>query len=372
MKEKSLPLPSFPTTQRERAPRSTRNVTMQQIADLCHVSKITVGRTFLHPEQVRPRTRQRILETAEKLGYTYNALAATLGQSRKPFVGLIASSGNDSQFKSILRATQSMIREEGLDLLLGNTELSSREENLLINRYIQYQALGIVMYGITLETLQQSQLLRNSACPILLVGDSVTDDKINWAGVDIYRASYQMTEYLIRFGHRDIAFLCGRHDISYRSSRRFQGYRDSLEQYGIPFRPENVLITDSDLNTKENDIISSGYQAMDRILHLPVRPTAVMFPSDMFALGGLLHTQMQGLDVPGDISIVSMHEYTLSSWIRPSLTTIRVPEEDIAGLTIDFFREILAGSFPSGWHRMLPTELVIRDSCAAPRRNDDN
>lgn len=367
MNESSLSFPSFPTAQRERVSRTTKNVTMQQVADLCQVSKITVGRAFLHPEQVRPRTRQRILEAAAQLGYTYNALAATLGQSLKPFVGLIASSGNDSQFKSILRATQGIVREKGLDLLLGNTELSSQQETMLINRYIQYQALAIVMYGVTLETLRQRQLLLNSSCPILLIGDTVTDSKINSTGINIYKASYQMTEYLIRFGHKNIALLCGRHDISYRSARRFQGYKDSLEYYGISFNSENVIITDSDLNTRENDIISSGYQAMDKIMHLASRPTAVMFPSDMFALGGLLYTQAQGLNVPMDISIVSMHEYSLSSWIRPSLTTIRVPEKEIASLTVDFLSEIVAGNPPSGWHRSFPTELVIRESCAAPR-----
>lgn len=348
----------------ENAP--VKNVTMQQIAAICNVSKVTVGRAFLHPDRVHPVTRKKILKTADELGYTYNALAASLGQSRKPFVGLITSSGNDSQLTSIIRASQKMLREENLDLLLGNTELNAQLEELIINRYIQYQALGIVMYGITQQNVANEKLLLNPACPVLLIGDVPVNPRLNYVGVDIYKASYNITEYLIRFGHTRIGLLCGPYDITNRAERRFTGYKDALEQYGIKFNHKHIVTISSRFDGRDNDHISVGYHAMKMLLETSPAPTAVIFPSDIFALGGVLYAQEHGFNIPKQVSVVSMYEYPLSSWVKPSITTMRINEKEIAGATIEFFRKILDGTPPLGWNRTINSELIIRESCSVP------
>lgn len=344
-----------------------KNITMQQIAANCNVSKVTVGRAFLHPEKVRPCTRKKILETAERLGYTYNALAASLGQSRKPFVGLIACSENDSQLNSIIRESQSMLRDKNLDLLLGTTDLNANIETLLINRYIQYQALGIVMFGITQQTLSNEKLLLNPSCPVLLIGDVPAHSKLNHVGVNTYKSSYNITEYLIRFGHAKIGLVCGPYEISNRAERRFTGYKDALEEYNIKFTPSYIFSIDNHNKENKSDNISIGYYAMQQLMHTNPIPTAIIFPSDIFALGGILYAQEHHIDIPGKISIASMYEYPLSSWIKPNITTMRINEKEIAKATIEFFQEILNGIPPSGWNKTINSELVIRESCSIPQ-----
>ena len=129
-----------------------------------------------------------------------------------------------------------------------------------------------------------------------------------------------------------------------------------------------MLLTGSGTAHGENDVVRAGREAMERLLRLNPRPSAIIFPSDMFALGGLLKAAEEGLDIPRELSMLSMFEYSMGSWFKPALTTMRVPEEAIAKATIAFFCDILEKGGSASWRRNLPAELIIRDSCAPPSR----
>lgn len=343
------------------------SVTMEDIASHCRVSAITVSRVFTTPHLVREHTREKILCAARELGYSYNELAGTLRKRHTPFIGLITTVANDSQFLTIIRATQQYATDNGLQTLLGLSELNTGTELGLIKRYMQLRARGLVIYGPTNELLaQHGDRLIQASTPVVVVGEMVDDERCHCIGHDLAGACAEMTRHLLHMGHRRIGFQCGPDTVSRRAMLRQKGYTEALQTHGI--EPEMALIarTSAGLDIHEEDHIGLGYTLMERFLHLPRRPTAVIFASDPFALGGLLALRDAGLHVPQDMSVVSTQEYPFSAKIHPALTTMRVPCADIARLTISFLGMCGASTPGTPFRHCLPTQLIPGDS-TAPR-----
>lgn len=347
--------------------RRLSGVTTKDIAQRCGVSKITVGRAFSRPDLVRPETRERIVAAAREMGYVYNALAATLVRERKPFIGLVASQVNDSQAQGIIRASQQIALENDIDVLLGVSELDPGQELTLINRYVQYQAAGIAIYGPTRFLLENPvEEAARAACPLVVVGEKPEVGAYGYIGYDLRKAAFAVTEYLIRFGHKNIGLLCGPHEISGRAYARYLGYMDAMRLYGLEPRPEQIFLTASGSAGADYDRVGEGYRAAESFLACRPRPTALIFPSDTFAMGGMIAARNRGVAIPGEVSVVSMFASSISSWLEPALTTIRIPEEDIVKRTIAFFRDLLDSGRAERCRQDLGFELIIRDSCAPP------
>ena len=345
---------------------SSYNGTMQEIADRCGLSKVTVSRAFTAPHLVRQETRDRVLAAAREIGYTYNALAATLGRATRPFLGIIASHHNDSQFQSVMRSVHATATEMGLEALLSVTELDQEKEHDLIKRYFEYRAAAIVVFGSTRWLASNvARIYPRPTCPILVIGEKVDSEDINCIGIDIESATFSLVEYLYGLGHRNIALVCGPHLVSSRSYARLQGYTRGLEHFSLLPGEDYVYATRSGMANTRGDLIDEGRNAVIQFLSRTPRPSAIIFPSDQHALGGLLALQRENISVPEDISIVSMSENKFGSWIHPALTTLRLPTQGMADLAKQFLKSAVDETVHHT-RQCLPTELIERDSAAPP------
>ncbi len=343
-------------------------VTMQDIARRCNVSTITVSRAMASPHLVREPTRLRILEAAREMEYTYNVIARTFRSGSKQFFGLIAPVPNDSQFLSIIRATQEALSREGLQTLLGLTALDTQTELGLIDQYTQLRSGGIVLYGVTCGLMDRyCERLAASSVPIVLAGDFVENERCHSIGYDLAESCREAVLHLTALGHRRIAFQCGPEERSCRAASRLRGYRRALEAAGLEFIPELVARTEAGLEPAEEDHLLLGYMLMERMLALKNRPTAMVFAADPFALGGMLAVQAAGLAVPRDFSLVSTREYAFGNRLPQRLTTTRVPGDEVAELTVDFLKKCARGELSAPYRRCLHSKLIVGDTSSVPR-----
>jgi DNA-binding LacI/PurR family transcriptional regulator len=163
-------------------------------------------------------------------------------------------------------------------------------------------------------------------------------------------------EHLVRLGHRRIAFINGPHDWN-SSIDRLEGYRQVLDQYGIPFDPALV-----EEGTWE---VQSGYPATKKFLAMPDRPTAIFAANDFMALGAIYTIQDAGLNVPEDIAVVGYDDRDIASFSKPTITTVSPPSFEMGKLAAQLMLNRLENQVEIADPIRVQGKLIIRESCGA-------
>lgn len=336
------------------------NITMKEISKLAHCSPATVSRAFQSPELVGEKTRLRILQIAEQHNYIYNAAAGNLSSQKSTLIGVLMPSTNQSFFGDSLLSIQDKAQELGFSIVIGNTKYDHRVERRLIDQFLQNRVAGIIMAGYHLENEDYIRNLSQQGVPCVFTWEKLEGKQYNYVGFCNYEAAFSVTEYLISLGHTRIGLIVGPCSKLKRIKHRIDGYRAALEKHNIPF--------DRDLMYKREPVFTEGKEAMRSILSLEHPPTAVFAASDTLAIGAIAAAWQQGLRVPQDISIAGFDDNEFSAYCEPSLTTVRVPAREMGSRAMTYLFELINGDPHQVRQYTLPTDLIIRKSCAEPAK----
>ena len=154
------------------------------------------------------------------------------------------------------------------------------------------------------------------------------------------------------------------HALRAAPDARLAGYKQTLLDHGLPYDESLVFIPDS------ANILTAAYEAAVRILQLDPRPTAIFAANDESAISAIAALRDHGLQVPKDMAVVSIDNIGIAEMIRPSLTTVDVPKKQMAAyaMQILLLHEQMKGQQTASI--VLPTELIIRESCGAKNPNE--
>jgi LacI family transcriptional regulator len=198
--------------------------------------------------------------------------------------------------------------------------------------------------------------------------------------MDDTRAAREMTEYLLRLGHRRIGFIEGP-PSQVAAPRRRAGHLAALNAAGITV--DEALIVPGDFRFR------SGLDGCDRLLDLPHPPTALFASNDDMAMGAVVAAQRRRLQVPADLSVAGFDDSPLASLVWPQLTTVRQPVAEMGMSAVDRLvsREPRVPDAPAAASKpisayasaatpagtaaacpdpVLPHELMVRGSTAPP------
>jgi LacI family transcriptional regulator len=195
--------------------------------------------------------------------------------------------------------------------------------------------------------------LLESQVPLVVQGRH-EDPGISYVDTDNVTGAATAVGHLLRLGHRRVATITGPLDNTAAQDRK-QGYLDAFRNRGRLV--DEALIVSGDFTQ------ASGYEAMQRLL--PHEPDAVFVASDTMAMSALRAIREAGLTVPGDIALVGFDDLPQSATVDPPLTTVRQPIRRVGALAVETLIDILQNGFEPPRRLVLPTELVIRDSCGA-------
>jgi LacI family transcriptional regulator len=196
--------------------------------------------------------------------------------------------------------------------------------------------------------------IRESGFPIVVIGGGRADGDVAFVDIDNIAASRDATAHLIQLGHRRIAILPA--DIAPTSGERVEGYRRAHSDAGLT--PNETMIVAS------GPTRSSAVEVAQEFLTLPPdrRPTAIVCFNDAVAMGVLRVASDLGIKVPGELSLVGFDDLIEAALARPALTTIRQPLRGIGEAAVGLLLEVIAGTKPAGYGRIMPHELVVRAS----------
>lgn len=339
---------------------------MQEIADRAGVSRTAVSFVLNNTPGVNipEKTRQRILKAARELNYTPDFAARTLATGRSHTVAYIVRTAPqqlalDSLFLSgVLSGVSRAVMAGGYHLLLYG--IASNTPSSFYTNLIRSQRVEGLVISWPAASDDELYALFDAGASIVVHGSSGYAD-IPSVDVDNAASAQQAIQHLIDLGHRVIAHVTNGPLDHPAAAARAAGYRQALQAAGLPYYPQ---LTKQGAYTTESGLIAGRALLAES---LPF--TAVFVSGDIVALGVIKALRERGLRIPQDVSIIGFDDIPLVSYFEPALTTVRLPAEAIGFEAGNMLIRAIRGEPLTNTHRVLPTELIVRESTARPAAN---
>ena len=328
--------------------------TIHDVARLANTSKSTVSR-YLNGQKVKRATEEAIEKAIRELNYHRNVNARRLVMNKTYTVGIVIDDISNPFYSGIIKGIETVARKHGYSCIFLSWTSNYDKEISFLNLLYEGQMDGLILVSFRKRNPEDLQQIKRSTHPIALVGDHGEMDGIFSVDVDNAAGVSEIVRYLYDIGHRNIAYISGPDTVA-ASKYRLKGYRQTLEQLGLPQRPDWIVESDW-----SND---GGYAAMKKLM-LKQEITAVIASNDETAIGALRALQEAGKSVPEDISIVGFDDIPVASWVYPTLTTVRQPFVDIGTMAAEGLFRKIAGEEEEPRSHLLKPKLIIRNSCTA-------
>lgn len=331
------------------------SVTIKDIAREAKVSYATVSRALSDHPEISVKTKERIRELAKKMGYTPNAIAKGLVTKNTHTLGLIIPDITNPFFPEVAQGIEDCANRNGYQVFLCNSNWNVQKENDYLQKLYSNRVDGIIIAPVSDYI---SHLMNNISKKIHLVFAAYKpqDHNCNYVVTDDFKSAQIAVEYLIKLGHRKIAFIGGQ---QYNSTNigRVSGYEDTLRKYNIPV--DSCYVKHGQFKQ------SSGYQLTRELLMSHELPTAILAGNDIIALGVIQAIEDFGLKVPKDISVVGFDDITYASLNKIQLTTVFQPKYDIGTLCVELLVDKIQNpDNKEAICKIVEPKLVIRKTCA--------
>lgn len=347
-------------TQQHSAAPSLKRPTLDLVAREAGVSKATVSKVLNHRPNIAPETRALVEAVIRRVGYvpsTGPRVSAQLSQVNLVFDTLI-----NVYSMQVLDAVVASAAEVGIDVVVNVLQhAQSATTAPLSEGWVRALgtrgSAGVILVTSELTAAQRRQF-RQAGLSVVVVdplnpldGDTVSVGSTNFAG------GVQATRHLLELGHRRIAYAGGPSN-SAPSRERLQGYRSALEAAGVPL--------DGDLVVERGFNYEAGVAMAEILLGLDEPPTAIFAGCDASALAVLEVARKRSLLVPSDLSVVGFDDTYAAVSAAPPLTTVHQPLVDIGRVALRTLIQLTRGEQPDSHHIQLATQLMVRESTAAP------
>lgn len=329
------------------------SATIYDVAREASVSMATVSRVVNGNPNVKPTTRKKVLEAIERLGYRPNAVARGLASKKTTTVGVIIPDISSVFFSELARGIEDIATMYNYNIILSNSDHNKDKELHLLQTLLGKQVDGIVFMGgkITEEHVEE---FKNAHVPIVLAATLDESEQVSSVNIDYKQAAYDAVKQLADSGHEDIGFVTGPLKDPVNANYKLQGYKEALEDHQLEYKDHYVAVGDYTYD--------SGKEAMEQFLALDKHPTAVFSGTDEMALGVIHEIQDQGLNVPGDIEVISSDNTRLAQMVRPTLSTIVQPMYDIGAVAMRLLTKYMNGESVDDPNVVLPHRIEYRQS----------
>jgi LacI family transcriptional regulator len=335
-------------------------IRLKDIAQQLRVSVMTVSKALRDAPDVSAATKDRIKSLAQQMGYVPDSSAQGLRTKTTKLFGVVIPSITDPIFARIIFAIEERAHDLGYDVLLAHSLNKPEREEHCIRHFLSRRVDGLFIspvYRFEAEARIYQEILARKT-PVVLLGSPAPFCK-NFPGVEIEDliASYNVTQHLLKFGHKRIAYFTGPQQVAPWAQERFNGYRRALREAGLD--------VDDKLVFQSGSTIEDGTNAALQMFNENCHATAVQAVNDLVAIGCADALLSQGLKIPDDISIAGFGNILLTEHFRVPLTTVRQPKFRLGIAAVEMMMSLIRGENVQS--RRLPAELVERKSSAPPK-----
>ncbi len=341
----------------------------EEIARLAGVSRSTVSRVINNYDNVPEETRRRVMKVIEKYRYHPNSSARVLAGKKTNTIGvfIVSIAEKDSTrrvyqnnyFSPFIEAVIDTANARGVYVLVHS--IYSTGDYARIRQAFDEKRMDA---GIVVGTEKNIDVLLEIASmgyPVAIIDYSpeemmrlVKKGRIAVINSMDDAGTRKIMQYLIHLGHRDIGILAGRTN-TYSGEIRYRAYRDMLTEHGIKPRKEWELKGEFIKHVAQREVVN--------LIKKGNLPTALFCCNDDMALTAMKVFSQENMEIPKDISIAGFDNIMQGSWVKPALTTVKIPIYDMAVKAVEAVLDMIRDSSENIRVYTMETEMVIRDSC---------
>lgn len=327
-------------------------LTIRDVARAAGVHPATASRALNPrlPGRISAETTQRVVEAAAELGYVVDVVGRSLRTRRSATIGVLVPDLLNPFYPPLLRGVGRALRHAGFEALIASTDNELDQESAIIAGFKARQCDGYIIASATLDDPTVRSLVADGL-PVVLV-NRLSDAIVPSVVSDDAQGIAEAVRHLRGLGHRKIAHLTGPAQLSVTETRE-KAFRAAA--------PKGIVVH------AQTYTAAAGEQACTGLLDSS-DVTAILAGNDMIAVGCYAAFDSRGLSCPADVSLVGINNMPLAEWLRPGLTTVAIPQENLGEEAARLIVALVADPAADLDSVVLPTRLVVRGSTARVRR----
>ncbi|MEM6886016.1 MAG: LacI family DNA-binding transcriptional regulator, partial [Verrucomicrobiota bacterium] len=330
-------------------------------ANNLNLSVMAISKALRDAPDIGEATKERVRQEADRLGYIPNHNARSLREGRSRMVGVIVQEINEPFAAGVICGIEDAASDEDIQVLVAASHLSEDLEMKMLHRMFE-RKVEIVFIQAQVRFQHRTPVLeaaRKYGIPLVFLDHYPADARqfqsVSWVVADCFKAGQLAASHLADLGHRDILYFSGPPTAS-STADHLSGFKKGLIEAGIEYDDEKVFL--SGLS------IDGGVETMTRALNESLNFTAVVCAHDATAVGANEVLNINGMQVPDDISVVGFGDGILAAHGPVPMTTVERPKVELGSVALRHWmsnrEQMQAGARVQP--RILPVELVVRKS----------
>ncbi len=290
------------------------DMTIKDIAKEANVSIATVSRVLNDSEHaVNENTRKKVLEIVEKYNFNPNTLASGLKSNRTYLIAVVVADIANPFFMEIGKGIERVIGNQKYNLVFADTHGDSRKELEVVKKLISRKVDGIILSSVS-EKQDVLKECRKKKVPVVQVDRRICDEDTNTVLWEDFGLAYELAEYVIKKGHKNVAVENTRLSCS-TGLNRLKGYQEAFRDHGMELDPEKI--------SASNFEFRDAYAHVKKMLELKDRPTCIICSNNIMVKGSLKAIREKGLRIPQDISICCFGNVETNDYNLTDITNIQ-------------------------------------------------
>ena len=334
----------------------TREITIYDLAQRLGISVATVSRALKDDPVVSKKTKKKIFDLAEELGYRSNHFARNLRNQRTDTIGVIVPRLNSYFMSTIISGMENVANSNGYNLIISQSSESVMKEIANARTLFNNRVDGLlVSLAYDTDDISHFDAFFKKNIPVIFFDRVEQHESSTQILIDNRQAAFEATEHLIKQGCKRIAHVTATPKRNVYIDR-LHGYKQALARHDIPFREDYLVIN--------NLSFESGAEAASLIRELNPMPDGVFVANDNCAVGCMVSLKQSGIRIPDDIAIVGFNNDPVSKVVEPNLSTINYPGHEMGEVAAWNLINHLNGVAPLHTTNriILRSELVVRAS----------
>ncbi len=326
-------------------------VLMMDVARHAGVSVTTVSHVMNETRDIAPATRERVLKAIRELNYYKNNSARLLVRGHSDTVGLIISDIENPFLPELVKSFERAATSAGFEVLLGMTNYEPKKADAAVRRMIECRVNGVAIMTSQIDGQLVNRLVQ-AELPVVLLDSPKTGRFKGALSVDYSTGIWSAVEHLAQLGHVEVAMIHGPLNVV-SAAHYLEQVRKAVQEYGLKLT-----------GMVEGDGRPEGGARGAKVLLMDSSrpPTAILCGNDLTAIGALGMAARMNRSVPGDVSILGCDDIALASYSQPSLSTVRIPRDDMGYEAFRQLQKVVASTSHRGGHGVVVTSFVSRAS----------
>ena len=309
-----------------------QSVTIYTVAREARVSMATVSRVVNGNPNVKPETRQKVLDVIKQLNYRPNAVARGLASKKSTTVGVVIPNITDPYFAELALGIDDVASMYKYNIILTNSDSDDEKILKVVRSLLVKQVDGLIFMGHDVSDNLRNEF-ESTNTPVVVAGSVVNDDALPSVRINYQAAAKEATEFLLKHGDQQVAYITGPLRYSINGEDRLNGYKEALANNNVPFNELLVIETDGSYQ--------AGYAKAQEVIEKGLK--AAYVTDDSLAAGLLNGLTDADISVPDDFELISSNDTNYTKVVRPTITSITQPLYDLGAISMRLLTKLMDG-----------------------------